>query len=175
MQPLRHMCSIHFLRERVCGGGTTRRARGCGVEGARGSWESALIPHRPRRSPSSMAPRVGAARPSSRMAAGWLATDRAAAQGLDQGRAAAGPNARAYFGLCSFSTAVLIAARPRCVSVPRSRRRSKRTKAAASGASLVESGAPHREAGRKVPVRPVTSDHASDHSKQRSKKTTHHK
>ena len=66
-----------------------------------------------------------------------------------------GPRTRWSSRVCSFSTAVLNAARPRCVSVPRSRRRSKRTKAAASGASLVESRAPHREAGRKVPVRPV--------------------
>ena len=86
IQPLRHMCSLHFLRKRVRGGGTTRRARGWRRGG---TWESALIPHRPCRSPSSMAPRVGGARPSSRMAAGRLATGRAAAQGLDQGRAGA--------------------------------------------------------------------------------------
>mmetsp|Transcript_4246 Transcript_4246/g.11044 ORF Transcript_4246/g.11044 Transcript_4246/m.11044 type:complete len:283 (+) Transcript_4246:40-888(+) len=86
IQPLRHMCSLHFLRKRVRGGGTNRRARGWRRGG---TWESALVPHRPRRSPSSMAPRMGGVRPSSSMAAGRLATGRAAAQGLDQGRAGA--------------------------------------------------------------------------------------
>ena len=48
IQPLRHMCSLHFLRKRVRGGGTTRRARGWRRGG---TWESASMPHRPSTTP----------------------------------------------------------------------------------------------------------------------------
>ena len=148
IQPLRHMCSMHFLRKRVRGGGTTRRAR---AWRRGGTWESASIPHRPRRSPSSMAPRVGGARPSSRMAAGWLATGRPAAQGLDRGsrhgRAFApirppssrpGPHARDACA-CGRPTGGRKGAKPR-------RQRDPRTKAV----RLIARG------GKKVSTRPVT-------------------
>ena len=149
----------HVQHGAFCGsvsrGGAQLGARADGVDGARGSRHRYRIDHAEALSPSSMAPRVGGARHSSRMAAGRLAGSRTGwvtAQGLDQG-SHYGPRLLRFDLRLDGRTHVM---RVRLCVRP-SNRRSKRSKAAASARSLSKSGAPHREAGREVPVRSVNA------------------